>query len=263
MLMSLSTKIEYFSAEQYTWQPVTNPINGTQILHVPNVQAIRIHTECAPATGTNFEYGSGSGWNVTAVLGDSCTSQPLANDVQDGFWTGGFSPVTPSCITAINSTVQNPPNLSVSQYPIATLFIGNQTAISAAFCYATYEMYTLTAELDVVSFQMIPQVQDASLVQGYFFGQNYLFAPTGFVHGFLWWYPLVERILFRFGNTTIDEALEYVFIDAFLERARSDRNGIAFGRDVANATLFNSTMVAELMRDVYVSIYHRQNDVPG
>jgi hypothetical protein len=134
--------------------------------------------------------------------------------------------------------------------------------MSAAFCYATYEMYTLTAELDVVSFQMIPQIQDASLVQGYFFGQNYLFTPTGFVHGSLWRYPLVERNLFRFGDTTINQTLEGVFISAFLQRAHKDRNGIQFGGDVVNTTLFNSTITAELMRDVYVSIYRRQNDVP-
>ena len=169
--------------------PVTNPINGTQILHVPNVPAVRIHAECKPATNAKFEPGSGSNGNtmgnMTAVLGDSCTSQLLVTQDRPSIsdWMGNISYFEPSCITAINPTAPNPSNLNESQYPLAALFFKNRTAMSAVFCYATYEMYTLTAELDVVSSDIIPQIRNASLIQGYFSGQNHTFTPTRFVHG--------------------------------------------------------------------------------
>jgi len=67
---------------------------------------------------------------------------------------------------------------------MATLFILNQTTMSAAFCYATYKMYNVTAELDVLSGRIVPQVWNASLIRGYFSGQDYVFPPTGFVHVF-------------------------------------------------------------------------------
>ena len=115
-------------------------------------------------------------------MDDSCSSsvtRPLTNS-----WDYSFLPVEPSCIAAINASVPKPPsNLNQTQYPVAALFRVNQTAMSAAFCYATYKMYKVTAELDLLSGRIVPQVWDASLIHAYWFGQDYVFPPTGFVHG--------------------------------------------------------------------------------
>jgi len=125
---------------------------------------------------------------MTAELGDSCSSYALTSTplIYDGtktyFWNTSLLPVEPSCITAIDPNISYPSNLNKTQYPVAALFLLNQTAMSAAFCYATYELYNVTAELDMTSGQVIPQVIDPSPNLGYFYGQDYIFAPIGFVH---------------------------------------------------------------------------------
>jgi hypothetical protein len=169
---------------------LTSPVNGTQILQVSNVNAVRVHVECKPATSTN-QTTDGYFISMTAELGDSCSSYtftPTPDVYENGtklqYWGGDLLPVEPSCITAIDPSTQNPSNLNQTQYPVAALLLRNQTAMSAAFCYATYQMYNLTAKLDMSSGRVIAQVLDESLVHGYFYGQDYVFASNGFVHGF-------------------------------------------------------------------------------
>ena len=149
--------------------------------------ALQIRAECKPATSIAYE-DMGSNFNMTAMMDDSCSSysviHPLTNSSSLS-WDYNFLPVEPSCIAAINTSAPKPPsNLNQTQYPVAALFRLNQTAMSAAFCYVTYKMYKVTAELDLRSGRIVPQVWDASLIHGYWFGQDYVFPPTGFVRRF-------------------------------------------------------------------------------
>ena len=150
--------------------------------------ALQIQAECKPAASITYE-NLGSDYNMTAMMDDSCSSSvtnPLTKSNSLG-WHYNFRPVEPSCIAAINASAPKPPaNLNQTQYPVAALFHLNETVMSAAFCYVTYKMYKVTAELDLLSGRIVPQVWDASLIHGYWFGQDYVFPPTGFVHRF--WY---------------------------------------------------------------------------
>lgn len=94
-------------------------------------------------------------------------------------------PAELGCLTAINASAPKP--LNESQYPVTVCATGmgdQGTVSSVAFCYATYEMYDVTLEQDFLFGQISTQVQDASLVRGYYFGQDYLLSPNGFVHRF-------------------------------------------------------------------------------
>jgi len=191
---------------------MTSPVNRTQILRVPNVNAVRIHVECKPATKTN-ETTDGLFISMTAELGDSCSSYTFTptpfvyeNGTKLQYWGGHLLPVEPSCITAIDPSAPNPSDLNETQYPVAALFLLNETVMSAAFCYATYELYNLTAELDMTSGRVIPQVSDASLFHGYFYGQDYVFSSNGFVHGFQLYngpYSFPEPNLFSITGITV------------------------------------------------------------
>jgi len=143
--------------------------------------------------------------------------------------------VEPSCITAINPGAPNPPsNLNQTQYPMAALFIINETTMSAAFCYATYKMYKVTAEWDVLSGRIIPQVWNTSLIRGYFFGQDYVFPPTGYGDSFD-------------SNITLDVQLA----GAVINRGFGAQNGVTLWWNF-NAIMSNSTAVAGIALDTYL-----------
>lgn len=184
-IANLAFEIESSQLKKTDSPIVINPVNGSQVVRVSDVYALQIHGECKPATSISYNT-SGWNYNMTAVIGDSCSSYSVVRNITTlGSWTYNVLPVEPSCITAISPSAPNPPsNLNQTQYPVAALFIQNQTTMSAAFCYATYRMYKVTAELDVLSGRVIPHVWNASLIHGYFFGEDYVFPPTGFVHIF-------------------------------------------------------------------------------
>ena len=184
---------------------MTTPVNRTQILRVSNVNAIRTHVECKPATKTKTnETTTATGEvSMTAELGDSCSSYTLTstpfivNGANYYFWNTSLLPVAPICITAIDPSASNPSDLNETQYPVAVLFLRNQTAMSAAFCHSTYELYNVTAELDMTSGRVIPQVSDASLIRGYFYGQDYVVSSNGFVRGIMGRIRLLNSVCSR------------------------------------------------------------------
>jgi hypothetical protein len=160
-----------------------NPINGTQRLRVSNVSAIRVHGECSPAESIVWDISNHA---LAASIGHSCTTGPISyqGDPPFPWWYDSCFSVVPGCINAINASAPAPrADLlgSPLQDPVAVAFWLNQSAASTAFCYATWEMYSITAELDLLSGRLIPQVWDESLVRGYFSGQDYAWAPNGCV----------------------------------------------------------------------------------
>jgi hypothetical protein len=121
---------------------------------------------------------------MNATIGTSCFASVPYSNGSSTFWVGLALPTSnSSCVNGINAGAPvPPPNLEYQACPIAFTYYKNSSAMSAAFCYATYQLYTVTVELDLLTGRLIPQVWDKSLVPGYFSGQDYLWARNGFVH---------------------------------------------------------------------------------
>jgi hypothetical protein len=163
---------DYFQLESENPQGMQNVINGTQMLRVPNVPAVRIHANCA---GTSFV-------GRFANLSSTCYAR-VGAFTSSVAWNPYMTTVDASCIKSINASAPDPgPDLPSQQLPVQFQYIKNATS-SVAFCYATYEVYEITAQLDVTQGRLIPQAWDQTLVPGYFDGQNFSFAQNGCVHG--------------------------------------------------------------------------------
>jgi hypothetical protein len=165
---------------------IVNPTNGARLLRVSNASAIRVHAECRPATSIKWNISDHS---LAAELGDTCTAPVSYNGTGEPpfpVWQDRCFPVDPVCINAINSSVPTPQAGSLQspgQNPITLMFYANESAASAAFCYATWEMYTVTAELNLITGRLTRQVWNTSRVSGYFAGEDYVWAPNGCVCG--------------------------------------------------------------------------------
>lgn len=149
-----------------------NIINGTQMLRVPNVPAVRVHAGCVGAPVVNG-YA-----NLSSVCGSF-----VGPDGYSG-WYPWMTIVDPSCIKLINASAPDsvPDQSDPQQWPVVFQYYLNSSAASAAFCYATYEVYSITAQLDVTQGRLVPQAWDQTLVSDYFTNQSFLWARSGCVH---------------------------------------------------------------------------------
>lgn len=119
--------------------------------------------------------------NRNATLSPTCRF-PVGDGKAYDVWQPYMWIIDRSCIKLINSSAPDPgPNLSSQLSPVHFQFYKNETAASAAFCYATYELYQITAVLDVTLRRLVPQVADLNLITGYFGGSDFTWARNGLV----------------------------------------------------------------------------------
>ncbi|KAF8320307.1 hypothetical protein DL93DRAFT_2073853, partial [Clavulina sp. PMI_390] len=105
-------------------------------------------------------------------LSSSCTTT-FNGTVSTNFtsWQGLMAAADPSCINGINPNVSTPTNLPVENYPFIIGFSANRTAASAAFCYATQDVWNGLVAFDygaksIANITNLHQIQNHS-IQGY------------------------------------------------------------------------------------------------